>query len=179
MEKTRFLSAKIFIKILIVSGMVLAFGVTSASALVKVGFVDMQKAITSTKSFKKSMTKYQTSYKTEQIKIQAKEEAIKKQKDELEKQKFVLSPDLIAKKEGKWREDYKEFKRYVQDKNESFQRTRDEMGRQILVKMMAVVKKLGKEKKYTVILENKSALYNANTVDLTNIVVKRFDTLHK
>ena len=57
MEKTRFLSAKIIVKTLIVSGMVMVFGVTSASALVKVGFVDMQKAITSTKSFKKAMTK--------------------------------------------------------------------------------------------------------------------------
>jgi outer membrane protein len=179
MEKTRFLSAKFFAKTLIVSGMVLVFGVTSASALVKVGFVDMQKAITTTKSFKRSMTKYQTSYKSEQTKIQAKEEAIKKKKDELEKQKFVMSPDLVAKKEEQWRNDYKDFKRYVQDKNESFQRTRDEMGRQILVKMMAVVKKLGKEKKFTVILENKSVLYNDSTVDLTDIVVKRFDALHK
>ena len=179
MERTIFIPTRFFAKVFIVASMVLFFGVASASAVVKVGFVDMQKAITSTKSFKKEMAKYQTSYKGEQKKIQAKEEKIKKQKDELEKQKFVMSPDLISKKEEAWRTEYKNFKRYVQDKNENFQRKRDAMGREILVKMMAVVRKLGKEKKFTVILENKSVLYNDATVDLTSLVVKRFDKIHK
>jgi len=179
MERSNFLPVRFFAKAFIAASMVLFFGVSSASAVVKVGFVDMQKAITSTKSFQKEMAKYQASYKGEQKKIQAKEEKIKKQKDELEKQKFVMSPDLISKKEEAWRAEYKSFKRYVQDENEKFQRKRDEMGRAILVKMMAVVRKLGKEKKFTVILENKSVLFNDTTVDLTNLVVKRFDKVHK
>lgn len=179
MEWIKILPFRLLGKTLLAVGMILLFGVSSASGVAKIGFVDMQKAITSTKSFKKEMTKYQTRYKDEQKKIQVREEKIKKQKDELEKQKFVMSPDLISKKEEKWREDYKNFKRYVQDKNESFQRKRDEMGRQILVKMMAVVRKIGKEKKFTVILENKSVLYKDSTVDLTDIVVKRFDKIHK
>ena len=179
MERTSFLSVRFLVKAFVAVGMIMFFGVSSASAAVKVGFVDMQKAITTTSSFKKEMTKYQASYKSEQKKIQAREEKIKKQKDELEKQKFVMSPDLVAKKEEAWREEYKDFKRYVQDKNENFQRKRDEMGRAILVKMMDVVRKIGKEKKFTVILENKSVLYNDTTVDLTAIVVKKFDSIHK
>ncbi len=179
MERTIFIPTRFFAKAFIAASMVLFFCVSSASAIEKIGFVDMQKAITSTKSFQKEMAKYQASYKGEQKKIQAKEDKIKKKKDELEKQKFVMSPDLISKKEEAWRMEYKNFKRYVQDKNENFQRKRDEMGREILVKMMAVVRKLGKEKKFTVILENKSVLYNDVTVDLTNLVIKKFDKAHK
>ena len=80
MERTNFISVRFFAKVVMVAGMVLFFGVASASAVVKVGFVDMQKAITATKSFKKEMAKYQTSYKGEQKKFRTKKKKSRNKK---------------------------------------------------------------------------------------------------
>lgn len=180
MERNKFLPIGLTVKAFLVICLFLMWSVSSAfGASSKVGFIDMQKAISSTKSFQKEMVKYQKDYKDEQKKINARETKIKEAKEELEKQGFVLSPELKAKKETKWREDFKNFKRYVQDQNEMFQRKRDEIGRKILVKMMDVIKQVGKEKKFSVILEKKSVLYSDTSIDLTNAVVKKFDSTSK
>lgn len=175
MERIKFSLNRFFIKTFFVFGIILFCSVSFAFGASKVGFIDMQKAISSTKLFQKEMVKYQESYKSEQAKINAREIKIKETKDELEKQNFVLSPELKKQKEDQWKEEFKNFKRYVQDKNEDFQNLRDDIGRKILVKMLDVVRKVGKEKNYTVILENKVVLYSDQSVDLTDEIVKQFD----
>ncbi|MCH8207778.1 MAG: OmpH family outer membrane protein [Nitrospinae bacterium] len=180
MEPNRFFPIGFTVNAFLVICLILMWSVPSAfGASSKVGFIDMQKAISSTKNFQKEMVQYQKDYKDEQKKINAREVKIKEAKEELEKQGFVLSPELKAKKETQWREDFKNFKRYVQDQNEMFQRKRDEIGRKILVKMMDVIGKVGKEKKFSVILEKKSVLYSDTSIDLTDAVVKKFDSTSK
>jgi len=180
MEPNRFFPIGFTVNTFLVICLFLMWSVSSAfGASSKVGFIDMQKAISSTKTFQKAMVQYQKDYKDEQKKINAREVKIKEAKEELEKQGFVLSPELKAKKETQWRADFKNFKRYVQDQNEMFQRKRDEIGRKILVKMMDVIGKVGKEKKFSVILEKKSVLYSDTSIDLTDAVVKKFDSTSK
>ncbi|GIS84758.1 MAG: hypothetical protein CM1200mP16_10580 [Nitrospina sp.] len=70
---------------------------------------------------------------------------------DLNKQSFVLEPELKKKKEDKFRKEKVAFERYVQDQNEEFSKSEKEITQKILVKMMKVIKKIGREKKYTMI----------------------------
>ena len=45
--------------------------------------------------------------------------------------------------------------------------------------MMKVIKKIGKEKKYTMILEEKVVLYHDRGNDLTNLATKTYDRSNK
>ena len=69
----------------------------------------------------------------------------------------------------------REFVRYVQDKNEEFAKKEKEITNKILKKMIEVIKKIGKEKRFTIILEKKVGLYFDESVDLTTLATLTYD----
>ena len=99
--------------------------------------------------------------------------------ENLNKQSFVLDPDLKKKKEDAFRKEKIEFERYVQDQNADFGKKEKEMTQKILIKMMGIIKKIGKEKKYTMILEQKVVLYHDKGNDLTDIATRAYDKANK
>ena len=141
----------------------------------RVGFIDVQKAVISTKEWKKQFEIFKKDFAKEKKKIKARESRIKKMLQDLNKQSFVLDPELKKKKEGKFRKEKVAFERYVQDQNEEFSKSEKEITQKILVKMMKVIKKIGKEKKYTMILEQKVVLYHDKGNDLTALATRTYD----
>ena len=62
---------------------------------------------------------------------------------------------------------------------QSLAKKEKEMTQEILIKMMDVVKKIGKEKKYTMILEQKVVLYHDRGNDLTKMATLTYDRVNK
>lgn len=157
----------------------LSCSAVSWAAEVRIGFVDIQKAIAGTQAFKKKFATFKQSFKKENSVIAAKEERIRKELEKLNKQSFALSPDVKRKKEEKFRKDKLDFERYVQDKNAEFATKEKAITRKILGQMVDVIKKIGKEKNFTMIVESKTALYLTEAIDLTNQVIKSYDRAYK
>lgn len=145
----------------------------------KVGFIDVQKAISSTKDWKKGFAAFKLNFKKQRAVISRKEEKIKKMLEELNKQSFILDPKLKKTKEDQFRKEKVAFERYVEDQNKDFGAKEKEMTRKFLKRMIVVIQKLGKERKYTMILEKKSVLYHNTGNDLTAQAVKAYDRAHK
>ena len=152
---------------------------TPFAAEKRVGFVDIQKAVISTKEWKRSFDTFKKDFAKEKKKIKSREARVKKMLADLNKQSFVLDPELKKKKEDKFRKEKVAFERYVQDRNEEFGKSEKEMTQKILLKMMKVIRKLGKEKKYTMILEQKVVLYHDKGNDLTSLATKTYDKSNK
>ena len=53
------------------------------------------------------------------------------------------------------------------------------MTRNLLKQMIEIIQKLGKDRKYTMILEKKSVLYHDKGNDLTDQAVKTYDRKYK
>lgn len=151
----------------------------SSAAENRVGFVDIQKAVISTKEWKKQFEIFKKDFADEKKKIKSREARIKKMLEDLNKQSFVLDPELKKKKEEQFRKEKVAFERYVQDQNEEFGKHEKEMTQKILLKMMEVIQKIGKEKKYTMILEQKVVLYHDSGNDLTTLATKTYDRSNK
>ena len=145
----------------------------------RVGFVDIQKAVISTKEWKKSFEDFKKDFANEKKKIKSRESRIKKMLADLNKQSFVLDPELKKKKEDKFRKEKVAFERYVQDQNAEFGKIEKEMTQKILLKMMKIIQKIGKDKKYTMILEQKVVLYHDKGNDLTSLATKFYDRSNK
>ena len=152
---------------------------TPFAAESRVGFVDIQKAVISTKEWKKSFESFKKNFAKEKKKIKSREARIKKMLADLNKQSFVLDPELKKKKEDKFRKEKVSFERYVQDQNAEFGKSEKEMTQKILIKMMKVIQKIGKDKKYTMILEQKVVLYHDRGNDLTSLATKTYDRSNK
>lgn len=162
---------------LVLFGAMAALPVSAAEN--KIGFIDLQKAISSTKDWKRSFAAFKASFQKEKKVIAKKEERIKKMLESLNKQSFVLDPKLKKKKEDEFRKEKVAFERYVEDQNNEFARKEKEMTQRFLKQMIEVVQKLGKEKKFTMILEKKAVLYNDEGRDLTDLAVKLYDRTYK
>ena len=145
----------------------------------RIGFLNIQKAVSSTKDWKSKFDKFKADFTKEKKRIKIKEQKIKKMLENLNKQSFVLDPDLKKKKEDTFRKEKIEFERYVQDQNADFGKKEKEMTQKILIKMMSVINKIGKEKKYTMILEQKVVLYHDKGNDLTSIATRAYDRANK
>ena len=141
----------------------------------RVGVIDIQKAVSGTKEWKKAFLSFKTNFNREKKLISKKEEQLKKMIENLNKQGMVLNPGLKKKKEEEVLKKKREFERYVQDKNEELARREKEVTNRILKKMVDIIKKLGKEKKFTMILEKKGGLYFDNSVDLTALVIQAYN----
>ena len=151
----------------------------SLGAESRIGFVDIQKAVLGTKEWKKNFEIFKKNFAKEKKKIKIRENRIKKMLADLSKQSMVLDPELKKKKEDKFRKEKVAFERYVQDQNEEFSKSEKEITQKILIKMMKVIKKLGKEKKYTMILEEKVVLYHDLGNDLTALATKTYNRRNK
>ena len=155
------------------------FTISSFAAESRIGFVDIQKAVIGTKEWKKNFEIFKKNFAKEKKKIKVREQRIKKMLEDLNKQSFVLSPELKKKKEDKYRKEKIAFERYLQDQNTEFSKNEKEITQKILLKMMKVIQKLGKEKKYTMILEEKVVLYHDRGNDLTTLATKTYDRSNK
>jgi outer membrane protein len=166
---------------LLISGFLISgpLTVSAFAADSRIGFLDIQKAVSSTKDWKSKFNKFKASFTKEKKRIKIKEQKIKKMLENLNKQSFVLDPDLKKKKEDAFRKEKIEFERYVQDQNADFGKKEKEMTQKILIKMMGIIKKIGKEKKYTMILEQKVVLYHDKGNDLTDIATRAYDKANK
>ena len=155
------------------------FVVSSFAADSRIGFLDIQKSVSSTKEWKKNFVKFKADFTKEKQRIKLRENKLKKMLDKLSKQSFVTKPELKKKKENEFRKEKIDFERYVQDQNAEFGKQEKEMTQKILIKMMGIIKKIGKEKKYTMILEQKVVLYHDKGNDLTSIATRAYDKANK
>ena len=153
--------------------------ISSFAAESRIGFVDIQKAVLGTKEWKKEFDIFKKDFAKEKKKIKARENRIKKMLEDLSKQSFVLDPGLKKKKEDRFRKEKIAFERYLKDQNDEFGKNEKEITQKILLKMMKVIQKIGKEKKYTMILEEKVVLYHDQGNDLTTLVTKAYDRSNK
>ena len=141
----------------------------------RVGFVDIEVAVANTKEWKKEFISFKTKFTREKESISKREEQLKKNIEDLNKKSMVLNLELKKKKEDDVLKKKREFERYVQDKNEEFAKKEKEITNKIIKKMLGVIRKIGKEKKFTMILEKKVGLYFDKSVDLTTLATLSYD----
>jgi outer membrane protein len=142
---------------------------------VRIGVIDIQKAVSNTKEWKKEFNSFKAKFEKEKKSIIAKEGRLKKKIQDFGKQSMVISPALKKKKEDALMKQKREFERYVQDKNEDFAKQEKEITNKILQKMMKVIKKLGKSKNFTMVLEKKVSIYFDESLDLTSLATRTYD----
>lgn len=163
--------------LLAMSGSILVVAEATAGN-VKIGFVDIQKAITETKQFKKSQMKFRVELQKEKGIIDARKKKVENMLIEINKQANVLNPALKKKKEESFLREKKDFERYVQDREEEFARREKIALDQISKKMLEVLKQLGKQKKLTMVIEKKRVFYSDSTLDLTSLATKTYNKLY-
>ena len=142
---------------------------------VRIGVIDIQKAVSNTKEWKKEFSSFKVKFEKEKKSIIVKEGQLKKKIQDFGKQSMLINPALKKTKEDELLKKKREFERYVQDKNEDFAKQEKEITGKILKKMVLIIKNIGKSKNFTMVLEKKMSIYFDESLDLTSLATRTYD----
>jgi outer membrane protein len=157
--------------------MAVAMFTVAAHAEVKIGYVDMQKAVQSTKAGQKAKKELESEFDKRKKTLQKKEADLKKMGEDLEKKAMVLSDDIRAKKQKEFQESMMEFQQNVQKNQQEIQEQEKKLTEPILKKLSDVIADIAKKDNYTVILEKRenAVLWAQKDLDITEQVVKAYE----
>lgn len=143
----------------------------------KIAYVDMQKALNFCEAGKEAKKQMALEVEKMQKSFVGKQKELEKLKEDLEKRGTVLSETVRTEKEREYQVKLRDLQRLQRDYEESLKQKDQELSGQILRNLEAIIKKMGEEGKYTLILERNQPpiIYISNAVDLTDEVIKIAD----
>ncbi len=160
---------------------VLAGFATTVDAQVKIGVVDLQRAINETEDGRQAKRRLKKLFDERQKSLNAKQESLKAQKDSLERQQDVLSEDALRKKVEQYQADLMDLQNeYVQYQQE-LSTKEGELTQKILEKMQGILRRIGQTDGYTMIIEANEGgvVWVPANLDLTDVLIQRYNKLAK
>lgn len=156
---------------------VVAVPAAMAADAMKIGYVDLQKALNLSATGKAAKEKMRAKFKDYDADVTKKQEELKKLKEDLEKQAMLLSAEARASKERDYQQKVKDYQRMTKDIQEELQQADQDYTRKILEEIFKVVQQIGKQDGYTLVLEKteSSILYASEAIDLTDRVIQAYD----
>jgi outer membrane protein len=147
-----------------------------ARAEIKIGYVDLQRALEETDEGKKAKAKLKSDFEKKQKELDVRQEELKKMKTELDKQASVLKPEALQQKQQELQQKLIALQEtYVRLQKELQEREATETGR-IFKRMSTVIAQIAQKEGVTYVLEkNTGILYAPPSLDLTNELIRMYN----
>lgn len=158
-----------------------AFAAGETASGIKIGTVDMNKALQTVEAGKKAKSQLEKEIETRKKALQTEEAALKKLKEELEKQSLAMSDEARAKKGGEFQQRAMKFQESGVKIQQELMAKEQELTKPIVQKMRAIIAELSKAKGYNVVLEKNenTVLFSEEKDDLTQEVITKFNQGNK
>lgn len=145
----------------------------------KIGYMDVQKAIQSTKAGKKARAELEKDFEKKKKSIQDKEKDLQKMQQDLEKKSMALSEEVKMRKEAEFRDEMLKYREMVGKSQTEIQARERDLTAPILEKLKKAVEKVAKDKELSIVLERAehSVVWADSSLDITDEVVKAFEKL--
>jgi len=152
-----------------------------AAAEIKIGVVDIQKAMELSIEGKKAKSQFQKKVEKLQGELKSKQDEITALKDELERQSSVLSQTARDEKEKSYQYKLRDYQRMVKDSQEELQREDQELSQKILKDLQGIIENFGKKEGFDIILEKtqSAVLFGSEKVDVTKRIIELYDDSKK
>ncbi len=168
---------KLFVLPLLALGVALSAQAQGAPS--KVGVINIQGAIVTTKDGQKAASELETKSAPKRKELENKQNEITQLKDQLQKGQNTLSEATKAELYKNIDAKTKLLNRDVEDAQAEFDQDQQKILQQLGQKMMAVIDKYAKDNGYTLILDVSSpqtpVLYASNTIDVTKDIIDLYD----
>jgi len=158
---------------------IIAFALSAAHAAdLKIGYVDLQKALNESTAGKKAKEKFTAEVKRAESEITRKKEELERLGSSLEKQGSMLKDDIKAEKEKDFIQLQKDYERKLKDYKDELQIKDAQYTRGILADLVEIIRKYGKENSYTIVFERSETvlLYASDSLDITDKIISIYDS---
>ena len=134
------------VTVLLAALVITAFALASAHAAdMKIGYVDLQKALNESTAGKKAKEKFTAEVKRAESEITRKKEELERLGGSLEKQGSMLKDEAKAEKEKEFIQLQKDYERKVKDYKDELQIKDAQYTRGILADLVDIIKKYGRK----------------------------------
>lgn len=159
------------------AALLVAAPVAKAAEDVKIGYIDVQKAIQATSAGKKAKGELEKEFNTKNAEFQKRQADFKKMGEDLEKKKLALSDEARAKKAQELQQEFMKLQKDMGESQLAMQKKEAEALKPIVEKLEKAIEKVAKDGGYTMILERgqQSVVWAKKELDLTDAVVKEFE----
>ena len=150
-------------------------GAAPARAEVKIGVVDMQRALNECNAGKKAKDEVRRKFEKAQNELKTQRENLDRMRESYDKKALVLKEDERRSLEKDLEARSLDFKRKYEDYQRDLKRTDAELTSGIVEQLYGIVGAYAKERGFTVVLETSSGalVYADPAIDVTDEVIKR------
>ena len=152
------------------------FAVPAWGQQMKIGLIDVQKAFTDSQAGKAAKDRLQAQAKKAEADMNRERQEIEKAKADLDKKGPLLKEDDRRRIEGDLQKRMVNYQRNARDFQEELDGKQREAQDAILKDLMGVIAEIGKNEKFTFILEKSQLLYSDQAIDITNKVIELYNS---
>jgi outer membrane protein len=158
--------------------MLLVFAPVSvlAQEKIKIGFIDLQRAISESQPGKRAKEKFQAQVKKIESDMLKEKQEVERLKAEFDKKGALLKEEERRQLEADLQKRYVNYQRTVADHQQDLRQREGAMTNDILKELEKIVNEVGKAEKFTLILERSQVLYSDQGIDVTNRVIEAYNS---
>jgi outer membrane protein len=156
---------------------VLAFSpaLGSAQERIKIGFIDIQRAITESAAGKKAKARFDAQVKKAESDLLKEKLELERLKSDFDKKGPLLKEDERRSLEADLQRRFLQYQRTGQDHQQELRQKEGQMTNDILKELQEIVTDVGKAEKFTLIFERSQIMYHDQGIDITNKVIETFN----
>ena len=163
---------------MLVAAMVgLAISAVADGAEIKMGFVDLQRALNESEAGKAARERFVKEMERLQVKLRQEKESLDRLREDFDKKAMLLREKDRLSMEQTLEDRGLDFKRKYEDYQRQLKRTDNEYTGAILRELEVVIQKVGEREGYTVIFEAQSSglLFGNPAADLTAAILREYN----
>lgn len=141
----------------------------------KIGYVDLQRALSESSAGKRAKDKFKGEVDRLQAKLKKQKDEIDQLKEQLEKKASVMKAAEREEMEDDFRKKMRDFEREYKDSQADLQKKDNDITGVILRDLQKVIQDIGQRESYSMIVEMNSLLFADQSLDLTERVISEYD----
>jgi len=143
---------------------------------VKLGFVDLRRALAETDEGKKARATLKKDFDKKQKELDEQQEDVKKAIEDLNKKRTLLPADTVRQKEGELQERVAKVQQTYLRHQQDLAAKEEEATRPIVERLQRIIAKIAAAENFTMILDkNQGVVFAKPHLDLTNEVIRRYN----
>ena len=150
-----------------------------AQERVKIGFIDIQRAISDSNAGRRAKERFQAQVKKAEAELLKEKTELERLKADLDKKGPLMKEEERRSLESDLQRRYVNYQRTMTDQQQELRQKEGALTGDILKELEKIVNEIGKTDKFTLILERNQILYSDQGIDVTNKVIEVYNSRNK
>jgi len=142
---------------------------------IKVGFVDMQRALNETEDGRKAKEKLKKDFDQKQKELDEQQAQLKKEIEDLDKKRTLLPTDKVREKEGELRVKLEKVQQTYMRHQQDLSGKEQKETQKIFERMTKIIAEIAAAENFSMIVDRSALVFAKPHLDLTNELIRRYN----